>query len=201
MNKGVDTRTTILEHALRVATRVGLEGLSIGGLSADLGLSKSGLFAHFGSKEKLHLAVVEHATSLFVERVVRPGLAASRGEPRVRRLFECWLSWGTGPAGDSGGRLGCFFVTAAVELDDREGPARDRLVAVQQDWLDLLANAVRMAIFEGHFAPDCDPEQFVFEAYGVILGAQHALRLMRQPAAPARALAAFDHLIIRSRAK
>src|SRR5882757_1144062 len=114
MGKGEVTRQAILERAASVATQLGLEGLTIGRLAEDLGLSKSGLFAHFQSKEALQLAVVEFAAERFVEAAVKPSFTASRGEPRVRALFDNWLAW----ARKSGLAAGCFFVAAAAELDD-----------------------------------------------------------------------------------
>lgn len=195
MGKGADTRTTILDRALAMASRVGLEGLSIGTLAEDLGMSKSGLFAHFRSKEALQVQVIEAAASRFVDHVIRPALKAPRGEPRVRDLFERWLAWAHD--GDTPG--GCLFITASVELDDRPGPARDALVRLQRDWLDTIANVVRTAVSEGQFRGEVDPEQFASELYGVMLMYHHASRLLRDPKADARARAALDALIARSR--
>ncbi|HKQ71917.1 MAG TPA: TetR/AcrR family transcriptional regulator, partial [Polyangiaceae bacterium] len=179
MGKGEVTRNAILEHAAGLATKVGLEGLTIGGLADDLGLSKSGLFAHFNSKEALQLATMEFASSRFVEAVVKPALRAPRGEPRLRSFFEHWLAWPQ----KSGWSGGCFFVAAAAELDDRSGPVRDLLVQRQKDWLDTLAHAVRIAVSEGHFRPDVDPDQFAYEMYGVMLVTHQCLRLLRDPKA------------------
>ena len=181
----------ILERAVRLASRVGLEGLSIGGLAEDLGLSKSGLFAHFESKAGLQVQTLEEATRVFTEHVVRPALAKPRGEPRLRAAFESWLHWGRAAALEGG----CFFVAAAVELDDREGPARDLLVQSQRDWLDTLATIARTCVSEGHFRPDTDPDQVAHELYGIALGYHHAARLMRDPKAEARALRAFEGLV------
>lgn len=191
MSKGEATRQVILDLAYTRARAGGLESLTIGTLAAELHLSKSGLFAHFGSKEALQLAVLDHAVALFVDNVVRPGLRAPRGEPRLRALFDNWTAWGLNH--DSIG--GCLFVAAAIELDDRPGPVRDRLVASQQDWLDTLASAVRAAIREGHFRADVDPEQFAFDLYGVLLSSHHARRLMGDPAAFDRARRAFEGLL------
>lgn len=192
MNKGELTRTAILDHAVAVAGVVGVEGLSIGRLAEDLHLSKSGLFAHFQSKEALQVQVVEHAGAQFVDAVVRPGLAAPRGERRVRTLLDRWLAWGERP--DRPG--GCFFAHVAFELDGREGPARERLVQLQQDWLDTLAVAVRTGIATGEFRPDIDAEQFAHDAYGAVLGFQHAHRLLRDPLAPQRVRRALERLVI-----
>src|SRR5262249_19607443 len=126
MKKGLLTRQHILAHAASLASRIGLSGLSIGLLSEELVLSKSGLWAHFKSKEQLQLEVLEYAAGQFVEVVLRPALAAARGEPRVRTLFEGWLQWPR-RSGLSGG---CIFVSAASELDDQPGAVRDRLAAL-----------------------------------------------------------------------
>jgi AcrR family transcriptional regulator len=191
MGKGELTRQAILEKATALASAVGLGGLTIGKLAEELDLSKSGLFAHFGSKETLQVAILEHAAERFVELVVKPGLRAPRGEPRLRALFEHWREWPN--ANPMPG--GCVLVAAAVELDDRPGPARDLLVKQQRDWLDLLAVTVRGAVAEGHFRKDVDPDQFSHDLYSVMLGYHHALRLMRDPKAEKRAVRAFENLV------
>lgn len=191
MSKGDATRQVILDQAYARARAGGLASLTIGTLATDLHLSKSGLFAHFGSKEALQLAVLEHAIALFVDNVVRPGLRTPRGEPRLRAFFDNWLAWGL--SHDTVG--GCLFVAAAIELDDQPGPVRERLVASQQDWLDTIAGAVRAAVREGHFRGDVDPEQFAFDLYGILLSSHHARRLMGDPAALDRARRAFDALL------
>jgi AcrR family transcriptional regulator len=170
---------------------MGLEGLTIGRLADDLGLSKSGLFAHFQSKEGLQLAAMDFAAQRFVEDVIKPAFTAARGEPRVRSLFENWWTW-IQQADRAGG---CFFVAASAELDDRPGQVRDRLVKLQQDWLDTLAQSARIAITEGHFRKDAEPEQFAFEMYGILLVAHHGVRLMRDPKAEPRARRAFESLL------
>lgn len=195
MSRGEITRQTILEHASGLASQLGLEGLTIGRLANDLDLSKSGLFAHFQSKEALQLQVLDYAGERFIETVIRPSLALPRGEPRLRAVFEGWLDWPR----TSGLPGGCFFVAAASELDDRPGPVRDRLVELQREWLDFLAKAVRMSIAAGHFRADVDPEQFGQDAYGVLLAFHHASRLMGDAKAGARARTAFDNLVCAAR--
>ena len=178
-----------------MASRVGLEGLSIGTLADALGISKSGLFAHFRSKEALQAQVVEHVAGRFLELVIKPAMAAPRGEPRLRTVFERWMAWPK----ESAMQGGCFMVAAATELDDRPGPARDVLVRQQQDWLDLLANVVRSAVVEGHFKESVDPDQFAFELYGIVLAYHLSTRLLENPAAEARAHAAFESLVANCR--
>ncbi len=190
VRKGELTRQAILEQAARMAARVGLEGLTIGVLADELQLSKSGLFAHFKSKEALQLQVLEFGIARFVERVIRPALAAPRGEKRVHALFEHWLEWPK-----SSGLAGCMFVAFSTELDDRTGPVRDRLVQGQKDWLDVIANAVRTGVAEGDFREDVDAEQFAHELYGIMLGGHHALRLLRSRGAVDRTRRAFARLL------
>ena len=190
MNKGTETRLAVLDEAARVASRVGLGGLTIGSLAASTQLSKSGLFAHFQSKESLQLQLLDHTRARFVDLVVRPALAAPRGEPRLRELFARWLAWATG-----GLPGGCLFVAASAEFDDQPGPVRDRLAQDQRDWLDTIATVFRTAIAEGHARPDADPEQFAYDLYGVMLSYNHASRLLDDPEAPARATRAFEALL------
>ena len=190
LRKGALTRQAILEHAARMASRVGLEGLTIGGLSEDLQLSKSGLFAHFKSKEALQLQVLEFGIERFVDTVVKPALAAPRGEKRVRALFERWIEWPK-----SSGLAGCMFVALATELDDQPGRVRERLVQSQKDWLDVIANCVRTAIAEGHFRKQVDPEQFAHELYGIMLASHHAVRLLRDRNGVERTRRSFERLL------
>jgi len=196
MGKGAETREAILERAVELASEVGLGGLTIGRLASALDLSKSGLFAHFASKEGLQIATLERAAERFVEVVIRPALQAPRGEPRLRALFDRWQRWPLEVPQPGG----CLFVQATVELDDKPGPARDRLVALQRGWLDSLATAVKGAITEGHFRRDVDPEQIAFELHGIMLSTHHAVRLLRDPRATARARRAVDRLLVSCRA-
>lgn len=192
--KGDLTRQSILDCASGLASRVGLEGLTIGRLADELDLSKSGLFAHFRSKEALQEQVLEFASARFVDGVVRPSLRAARGEPRVRAIFEGWMEW----ARASTARFGCVFVAASTELDDRPGPLRDRLVRLQRDWRDFMAGAYRLAVSEGHFRGG-DAEQFAHDLHGIMLAYHHAARLLRDPRAAERARSAFEALIAAAR--
>jgi AcrR family transcriptional regulator len=191
--KGEQTRQAILARAFEIAKTVGLSGLSIGRLAEETGLSKSGLFAHFGSKEALEVAVVGEAARQFVEFVMVPALQRPRGVPRIRALFDRWIQWGERPGG-------CFFVGAAAELDDRSGPPREVLAQTCKDWLDTLATAARIAITEGHFRPDLEPDQFAFEAYSIMLGFHAYQKFLREPASLGRARAAFERLVAGARA-
>jgi AcrR family transcriptional regulator len=192
--KGEQTRQAILSRAFELATVVGVNGLTIGSLAEQTGLSKSGLFAHFGSKQALDVAVVEEAARQFVQEVMVPALREPRGEPRVRALFERWLAWGLRPGG-------CFFVGASAELDDRPGPARDALVRACRDWIDEIAKAIRIAIREGHFASSVDADQVAFELYSLMLGCHQFSRFLREPEALDRTRKAFERLIAAARAR
>lgn len=190
--KGEETRQAILSRAFELANVVGVSGLSIGRLAEATGLSKSGLFAHFGSKEALEVAVVEEAARQFVQDVMVPALRQPRGEPRVRALFEQWLAWGGRPGG-------CFFVGASAELDDRPGPPRDALVRSCKDWIDALATAARIAVTEGHFRSDLDSEQFAFELYGLMMASHTFSRFLREADSLTKTRAAFERLLASSR--
>ncbi|HUG38090.1 MAG TPA: TetR/AcrR family transcriptional regulator [Candidatus Limnocylindrales bacterium] len=195
-SKGEETREAILTHALGLATRVGFEGLTIGRLAEDLHMSKSGLFAHFRSKEGLQLEILRMAGARMVDTVVKPALAAPRGEPRVRALFERWLAWEQSP----GLPGGCPFMAASFELDDRPGPVHDFVVQNLRDWMDTMAGGARIAVQEGHFRADLDPAQFAHDCQGIGLAFVHASRLMRDPQARARAATAFEALLEAARA-
>jgi len=191
MRKGEATRAAILERGVQVATQTGLDGLTIGRLATELGLSKSGLFAHFRSKEALQIQVLDASAERFVQEVVRPALREPRGERRLRAIFERWLAWTQTNSGPGG----CLFVAAAAELDDRPGAVRERLVALQKGWLEILATVYRTGVEERQFRRDVEPDQFAYDLYSVMLGFHHAARLLRDPRADARANAAFDRLI------
>ena len=195
MRKGRRTRNAILDTALAEASTVGLCGISIGGLARRMELSKSGLFAHFGSKEGLQLQILETARDRFVETVVAPALRLPRGEPRIRGMFENWLSWSRASFLPGG----CPFISTANELDDVPGLLRDFLVDSQRDWLAALAMAARISVEEGHLASDLDVDQFAYEFYSLILAYHHFHRLLEDPDTERRCRTAFDELIERSR--
>lgn len=192
-SKGEQTRTAILDEALKVASRLGLEGLTIGSLAEATGMSKSGLFAHFGSREGLQLAVLEHAAQRYGEQVLRPALKIERGLPRLRAMFERWLDWAIA----SGLPGGCIMIAAAAEYDDRPGPIRDAVIANQHRGDAVVQKAVRLAIEEGHLREDTDPEQIAFELLGIVLATHNHRRLLGDREARKRALVAFEQLVAR----
>jgi AcrR family transcriptional regulator len=188
VGKGELTRLAVLDHAVEVARRTGLRGLTIGSLAEHTQLSKSGLFGHFKSKEALQLQVLERARTQFEEAVARPALRCPRGEPRLRDLFDRWLSWVSLPGG-------CPFVAAATEFDDQLGAVRDRLVRDQRDLFDMIATVFRSGIAEGHFRDDADPDQFTQDFFGVLLSYHHCARLLSDAHAQERARRSFDNLV------
>lgn len=191
MSKGLATRDRILDRAVELASRDGLGGLTLGDLADDLDLSKSGLYAHFGSKEELQVQVIERAVSRFTEQVVRPALRAPRGEPRLRELFRRWLDWGLGGALPGG----CFINAAVVELDDHPGKPREVLVAVLEQWLGTLERIILGGVEQGHFRTDTDVAQVAFELYGTVLSAFTARRMLGDQRAQERATASLERLI------
>jgi AcrR family transcriptional regulator len=190
--KGQQTRATILEAALGLASHMGLEGLSIGAIAEVTQMSKSGVFAHFGSREELQISVVREYHARFEEEVFNPALQEPRGLPRLRGLFERWVRRVSIEI-DSG----CIYISGAVEFDDRPGPVRDALVAMVQAWHTALERAIRLAIEEGHLKPDTDPQQMLFEVHGLILALHHDARFLRVPGSLLRAGVAFEHVLSR----
>ncbi len=195
MSKGEQTREAILEAALDQASVVGLEGLSIGNLAKQTGLSKSGLFAHFGSKEALQVEILRTAMRRFAKIVVAPAQRRAKGIDRLRALFENLLDW----TQMGGIRGGCIFLAAAVELDDREGLARDFLVESQRLWLRTLAKAVERSVRQGDLGAEVNCEDLAHEIHGVYLAYHQAKRLLHDPEAKDRARRAFETLLANNR--
>jgi AcrR family transcriptional regulator len=191
MTKGTTTRDRIVDHALAMASVEGLDALSLGDLANDVGMSKSGLFAHFRSKEALQLDVLTAAVEKFRQLVIVPALTEPRGEPRMRALFTRWLEWERHDSMPGG----CVFVHAAFEWDDRDGPIRDAVAGFQREWVEFLAGAARRAAEAGHFRPGISPEQFAFQMLGIVLSYYWSKRLLRDPKAKRKALDAFDALV------
>jgi AcrR family transcriptional regulator len=172
--RGLKTRQTILRKAVDLASLEGLEGLTIGKLASALRISKSGLFAHFGSKEDLQCAVVDAARDIFVDKVVRPAYEF-RGLQRLRALCENWMSYGEGKVFPGG----CFFSAASLEFDDRPGPVRDRIVELMRKWLKNLEYAAREAQLVGEIKKEADVRQLAFEIQALAMGANWSSRLFR----------------------
>lgn len=192
LHKGQQTKAAIVEAALGLATQIGLEGLSIGALAEVMGMSKSGVFAHFGSREELQISVVREYHERFEHEVFYPAMAAERGLPRLRSLFEHWMRR-TSVEIDSG----CIYISGAVEFNDRNGPVRDALVGSVSTWMDAVRRAVAQAVQAGHLQPDCDPGQLAFEIHGLILALHYEARFLRHPESLDKALRAFDAMVQR----
>ena len=185
--KGGRTRQTILEAAVDIASAEGLEGLTIGRLATQLSMSKSGLFAHFGSKEDLQLATIEAARSVFIREVILPAFEAERGVPRLWKLCDVWLSYVQGGVFSGG----CFFAAAASEFDSRPGPVRDRIAGIMKEWLVTVRRAIVESQEAGQLNTDVDPTQLAFEFNSFELGANWAFQLYGDKQAFARARASI----------
>ena len=193
MGKGEETKQAIVDEALELVSKVGLEKLTIGALAGATGMSKSGLFAHFRSKEQLQLQVLAEARERFIEIVIAPALKKPRGEARLRAIYESTMKqWEHDLPG------GCIFHAVSAELDDQPGPARDYLVETQRDYADTLRRAAEIAIEEGQFRKDLDLDQFVFELGSITAAYHHFGRLLGDPNAEQRAHNMFEGLLARS---
>jgi AcrR family transcriptional regulator len=186
--KGQRTRASILQRAVDLASLEGLEGLTIGRLAEELRMSKSGLFAHFGSKEELQLAAIDAAGQRFIDEVVRPALPAERGYPRLVAICNSWLDYVRRRVFPGG----CFFAAASFEFDGRPGPVRDAVAKQMDDWFAMLEKAIRMAKDEGHIDADVEPAQLAFELNALLFGANFAYNLRHDEEAFNRARRAIE---------
>ena len=193
MSKGQATKTAILDEAVNIASRTGFNALTIGQLADQTGMSKSGLFAHFKSKEALQLDTLERGREKFTDLVVRPTIAAPRGIQRVRAMADNWLVWETEAL-----EGGCVFVAASIEFDDQPGPVRDSLVRNQTDWAEFIATVAGTGVSEGDFRADLDSDQFAFTLLGLFYAFHHAQRLLRDPKATQRVRTGFEELLRQS---
>ena len=190
--KGQQTKAAIVDAALRMAAQVGLEGLSIGSLAEAMGMSKSGVFAHFGSRDELQISVVREYYARFEAQVFQPAMMQPRGLPRVRALFDHWMRF-TSAELDSG----CIFISGAVEFDDRPGPVRDALAEAVGAWIDAMTRAVAQAGEQGHLLASADPRQISFEIHALILALHYEARFMRRPGSMERAVQGFHNILAR----
>jgi AcrR family transcriptional regulator len=190
MRKGELTRAAILDVALELSSRDGLEGLTIGLLADRMNMSKSGVFAHFGSREDLQLEVVKLYHHRFEQEVFFPSVREPRGLPRLQSMFDRWLARVSVEIAS-----GCIYISGAVEYDDRPGPIREELVKMVQAWQGALQRSAHQAIEVGDLRPDTDAEQLVYEMYGLILALHHDARFLRMPGSVERARRGFERLI------
>ncbi len=191
-HKGEKTKAIIIDAALGLATQIGLEGLSIGALAEVTGMSKSGVFAHFGSREELQISVVREYHARFEQEVFFPALEAKRGLPRLQALFANWMKR-TSVEIDSG----CIYISGAVEFDDRTGPVRDALASSVNTWLSAMDRAVRQAQELDQLDEQADPEQILFEIHGLILALHYEARFLKSPGSIERAIKGFDSVLQR----
>ncbi|UCF31128.1 MAG: TetR/AcrR family transcriptional regulator [bacterium] len=191
MSKGEKTRDKILQKAAGLASICGLEDMSIGKLAEATGLSKSGLFAHFKSKENLQAQVIQWVANMFTEEVLRPAFREQRGVPRIRAIYGNWKDWIDGESLPGG----CVMIASSTEFDDRPGTVRDEIVNMMNTLLDVLTKSAQIAIDEGHFRSDADPRQFSFEFESILHGYHLLQRLLKDPDASKRSDLAMERLL------
>jgi AcrR family transcriptional regulator len=190
MRKGELTRAAILDVALDLASRDGLEGLTIGLLADKMNMSKSGVFAHFGSREDLQLEVLKLYHHRFEQEVFFPSVKEPRGIQRLKAMFARWVKRVSVEVAS-----GCIYISGAVEYDDRPGPIREELMAMVGAWQGALLRCVKQSVECGDLKADTDPQQLVYEMYGLILALHHDARFLRIPGSLERAGKGFERLI------
>jgi len=191
LQKGQQTKQAIVNAALGLATQIGLEGLSIGALAEVTQMSKSGVFAHFGSREELQISVIREYYARFSDEVFFPAMDQERGLPRVRALFANWMKRVAVEL-----QSGCIFISGAVEFDDRPGPVRDALASSVRTWLAAMHRAVVQAKQIGHLNKDADEAQMAFEIHGLILALHYEARFLKNPGAIERANTGFENILL-----
>jgi AcrR family transcriptional regulator len=192
LQKGQQTKQLIIDAALGLAEQIGLEGLSIGALAEVTRMSKSGVFAHFGSREELQISVIREYYRRFADEVFYPAMDLPRGLPRVRALFANWMKRVAVEI-----QSGCIFISGAVEFDDRPGPVRDALASSVQTWLAAMYRAVVQAKEAGQLVSDADEQQMAFEIHGLILALHYEARFLKNPGATNRANTGFENILLR----
>ena len=192
LQKGQQTKQVIVDAALGLAAQIGLEGLSIGALAEVTQMSKSGVFAHFGSREELQISVVREYYNRFSDEVFFPAIHEARGLPRVRALFANWMKRVAVEL-----QSGCIFISGAVAFDDRPGPVRDALASSVKTWLAALYRAVVQAKEEGQLNEAADEQQMAFEIHGLILALHYEARFLNNPDAIRHANKGFENILAR----
>lgn len=190
--KGQQTKAAIVDAALALATHLGLESLSIGALAERTGMSKSGVFAHFGSREELQISVIREYHARFEQEVFRPAMAAPRGVGRLQALLANWMQRSSIELD-----AGCIYISGSIEFEDRPGPVRDALLQSVMAWHAALKQAIRLAKREGEIAADADEDQMLFEIHGLILSLHYDARFLQSPGALQRAQKGFDNVVAR----
>ena len=189
MTRGEDTKLAILETGLDAASQLGLESVTIGSLAGSIGMSKSGLFAHFQSKENLQIEILKFAAQDFNENVVIPALKTRAGIPRIQALVRYWIDWSARLSG------GCIFVSASTEFSDRPGKVRDVLLHQQEQWVESLRRIAASAVKAGDFRKNIDCDQFAFDLYSLLLGFHYYQKLLRDSETMQRQQAALEKLL------
>jgi len=189
MTKGKDTKRIILNKGLEMAAQLSLESVSIGNLAKATRMSKSGLFAHFQSKENLQIKILEHAGELFAQGVVVPALMEKAGIERIKALVNNWIAWSSKLSG------GCIFVSSSTEFTDRPGKVRDYILKQQEDWIDSLRTIARSAIRVGDFREGIDCDQFAFDLYSLLLGFHLYYKMLNNSETKNRQEAALERLL------
>ena len=192
LQKGLQTKQAIVDAALGLAAQIGLEGLSIGALAEATQMSKSGVFAHFGSREELQISVIREYYARFADEVFSPAMDEPRGLPRVRALFANWMKRVAVEL-----QSGCIFISGAVAFDDQPGPVRDALASSVKTWLAAVYRAVVQAKEEGHLHDEASEEQIAFEIHGLILALHYEARFLENPGSVERANQGFENILVR----
>ena len=190
LQKGQQTKQAIVDAALGLATQIGLEGLSIGVLAEVMHMSKSGVFAHFGSREELQISVIREYFNRFDQEIFAPAMLEAKGLPRLKALFDNWMKRVAVEI-----QSGCIFISGAVEFDDRTGPVHDALASSVKTWLDAVLRAVVLAKECGHLGLDADEQQIAFEIHGLILALHYEARFLKNPGSVARANVGFGNIL------
>ncbi len=193
MTKGIETKTAILDTALDMTSELGLEGVTIGILAKATKMSKSGLFAHFQSKENLQVEILRHAATVFSTNVIAPAQRVEPGIPRIRAIVKNWTDWTAKLSG------GCIFIAASIQFNDREGSVRSFLLKQQEAWIRTLRKVSRSAIKTKEFREDIDCQQFVFELYSLLLGFHLYHHLLHSEDLATRQTLALDQLLDKHR--
>lgn len=174
--KGALTKALIIESALEIASKSGLEGLTIGDLAQAVKMSKSGVFAHFGSREDLQVAVVKTYHDHFERLVFAPALLKPKGLPRLKKMIDAWLKMSIG-----GDTSSCFFIAGAAEYDDRPGIVRDELIRSVETWRSAILRSIQESIAVGHLKKSTNADALLFQLYSIVLGAHHDARFLDNP--------------------
>ncbi len=193
-SKGALTKAMIVDRALQIASQQGLEGLTVGHLAEVLAMSKSGVFAHFGSREALQLAVVREYYRRFELRVFEPALREPKGLPRLQQMINLWMQTSVQELS-----AGCIFISGAVEFDDRSGPVRDELVHSVQTWRAALRRAIEQAVEVGDLKKHCEPEIMLFQIYSYVQGLHHDVRFLKLSKSVEIATQSIQHVIDQNR--